>query len=146
MIETVENLRWECRIPREEQDEFAVRSHRRAAAAQAEGRFAEELVPVMVRGRKGDTVIDRDEHIRPDSTVEVLARLRPIMGRDDPEPTVNAGNASGQNDGLLTMAPEPWSRISRSSCLRQFQTPRTSMAITRSKTALSVSAAPSPAS
>src|SRR4051794_8311908 len=99
MIETAENLRREYRIPREEQDEFAVRSHRRAAAAQAAGRFADEVVPVTVRGRKGDTVVDRDEHVRPDSTVEALARLRPIMGRDDPEATVTAGNASGQNDG-----------------------------------------------
>jgi acetyl-CoA C-acetyltransferase len=99
MIETAENLRREYGIPREEQDEFAVRSHRRAAAAQAEGRFADEIVPVTVKGRKGDTVVDRDEHIRPDTTVEVLARLRPILGRDDPEATVTAGNASGQNDG-----------------------------------------------
>ena len=50
-------------------------------------------------GRKGDTVVDRDEHIRPDSNVETLAKLRPIMGKDDPEATVTAGNASGQNDG-----------------------------------------------
>jgi acetyl-CoA C-acetyltransferase len=99
MIETAENLRREYGIPREEQDEFAVRSHRRAAAAQAEGRFADEIVPVTVKGRKGDTVVDRDEHIRPDTTVEVLARLRPILGRDDPGATVTAGNASGQNDG-----------------------------------------------
>jgi acetyl-CoA C-acetyltransferase len=99
MIETAENLRREYRIPREEQDELAVRSHRRAAAAQAEGRFAEEIVPVTVRGRRGDTVVDRDEHVRPDADVEALARLRPILGRDDPEATVTAGNASGQNDG-----------------------------------------------
>jgi acetyl-CoA C-acetyltransferase len=99
MIETAENLRREYRIPREEQDEFAVRSHQRAAAAQAEGRFTDEIVPVSVKGRKGETVVDRDEHIRPDSSVEALARLRPIMGRDDPEATVTAGNASGQNDG-----------------------------------------------
>jgi acetyl-CoA C-acetyltransferase len=99
MIETAENLRREYRIPRAEQDEFAVRSHQRAAAAQAGGRFADEIVPVTVRGRKGDAVVDRDEHIRPDSTVEVLARLRPILGRDDPDATVTAGNASGQNDG-----------------------------------------------
>ena len=99
MIETAENLRREYRIPREEQDEFAVRSHRRAAAAQAEGRFADEIVPVTVPGRKGDTVVDRDEHIRPDTSMEALARLRPIMGRDDPDATVTAGNASGQNDG-----------------------------------------------
>ncbi len=99
MLETAENLRREYRISREEQDEYAVRSHQRAAAATEAGRFAEEIVPVTVKGRKGDTVVDRDEHIRPDSSVEVLAKLRPIMGRDDPEATVTAGNASGQNDG-----------------------------------------------
>jgi acetyl-CoA C-acetyltransferase len=99
MIETAENLRREYRIPREEQDEFAVRSHRRAAAAQAEGRFVDEIIPITVKTRKADTVVDRDEHIRPDTSVEVLARLRPILGRDDPEATVTAGNASGQNDG-----------------------------------------------
>jgi acetyl-CoA C-acetyltransferase len=99
MLETAENLRREYSIPREEQDEFAVRSHRRAAAACDEGRFADELVPVTVKGRKGDTVVDADEHIRADSTVEKLAGLRPILGRDDPDATVTAGNASGQNDG-----------------------------------------------
>jgi acetyl-CoA C-acetyltransferase len=99
MIETAEDLRREYRIPREEQDEFAVRSHQRAATAQAEGRFTDEIVPVTVKGRKGETVVDRDEHIRPDTSVEALARLRPIMGRDDPDATVTAGNASGQNDG-----------------------------------------------
>jgi len=99
MVETAENLRREYRITREEQDEFSVRSHHRAAAAQAEGRFTDEIVPVTIPGRKGDTVVDRDEHIRPDSSIEVLARLRPIMGRSDPEATVTAGNASGQNDG-----------------------------------------------
>jgi acetyl-CoA C-acetyltransferase len=99
MIETAENLRAEYRIPREEQDEYAVRSHQRAAAAAAEGRFAEEIVPVTIRGRKGDTVVDRDEHIRPDSSVETLAKLRPILGRQDENATVTAGNASGQNDG-----------------------------------------------
>ncbi|MBM7808509.1 acetyl-CoA C-acetyltransferase [Geodermatophilus bullaregiensis] len=99
MLETAENLRRDYRISREEQDEYAVRSHQRAAAATEEGRFADEIVPVTVKGRKGDTVVDRDEHIRPDSSVETLAKLRPIMGRDDPEATVTAGNASGQNDG-----------------------------------------------
>jgi acetyl-CoA C-acetyltransferase len=99
MIETAENLRREYRIPRAEQDEFAVRSHQRAAAAQAAGRFTEEIVPVSVRDRRGETVVDRDEHIRPDTSVEALSRLRPIMGRDDPDATVTAGNASGQNDG-----------------------------------------------
>jgi acetyl-CoA C-acetyltransferase len=99
MLETAENLRREYGIPREEQDEFAVRSHRRAAAARDEGRFADEIVPVTVTSRKGDTVVDADEHIRPDSTVEKLAGLRPVLGRDDPDATVTAGNASGQNDG-----------------------------------------------
>ncbi|WP_433504649.1 acetyl-CoA C-acetyltransferase [Pseudonocardia halophobica] len=99
MIETAENLRKEYSIPREEQDEFAVKSHQRAAAAQAEGRFADEIVPVTVKGRKGDTVVEADEHIRPDSSVETLAKLRPIMGKQDAEATVTAGNASGQNDG-----------------------------------------------
>jgi acetyl-CoA C-acetyltransferase len=99
MLETAENLRREYRIPRTEQDEFAVESHRRAAAAQAEGRFADEIVPITVEGRKANNVIDRDEHVRPNSTVESLAGLRPILGRDDPEATVTAGNASGQNDG-----------------------------------------------
>ncbi len=99
MLETAENLRREYRISRQEQDEYSVRSHHRAAAAAEAGRFADEIVPVTVTGRKGDTVVDRDEHIRPDSNVETLAKLRPIMGRDDPDATVTAGNASGQNDG-----------------------------------------------
>jgi len=99
MLETAENLRRHYRIGRTEQDEFAVGSHRRAAAAQQAGRFDEEIVPVTVPGRRGDTIVDRDEHIRPDTSVEALARLRPVLGRDDPEATVTAGNASGQNDG-----------------------------------------------
>jgi acetyl-CoA C-acetyltransferase len=99
MLETAENLRREYRIPREEQDEYAVRSHIRAAAARDEGRFAEEIVPVVLKGRKGETVVDADEHIRADSSVEKLARLRPVGAGGDPEATVTAGNASGQNDG-----------------------------------------------
>jgi acetyl-CoA C-acetyltransferase len=99
MLETAENLRREYSISRAEQDEFAVRSHHRAAAASGAGVFAEEIVPVIIRGRRGDVVVDRDEHIRPGATVEGLAGLRPILGRDDPAATVTAGNASGQNDG-----------------------------------------------
>ncbi|MHA6786028.1 acetyl-CoA C-acetyltransferase [Pseudonocardia saturnea] len=99
MLETAENLRREYSIGRAEQDEFAVRSHHRAAAARDAGRFADEIVPVTVEGRKGDTVVDADEHIRPDSSVEKLAGLRPILGKGDPDATVTAGNASGQNDG-----------------------------------------------
>jgi acetyl-CoA C-acetyltransferase len=99
MIETAENLRREYAIPRAEQDEFALRSHRLAVAAQDDGTFAEEIVPVTVRSRQGEQVIDRDEHPRADTTLERLAKLRPIMSRSDPEATVTAGNASGQNDG-----------------------------------------------
>ena len=99
MLETAENLRRDYAIPRAEQDEFSVRSHQRAAAAQAQGRFADEIVPVTIKGRKGDTVVEDDEHIRPDSNVEKLSTLRPILGKNDAEATVTAGNASGQNDG-----------------------------------------------
>ena len=100
MIETAENLRREYSISREEQDELAVQSHQRAVAAQQSGAFADEIVPVSVPQRKGDDlVVDTDEHPRADSTVEALAKLRPMMGRTDPDATVTAGNASGQNDG-----------------------------------------------
>lgn len=101
MIETAENLRREYRITRAEQDELSVRSHQRAVAAYDEGRFADELVSVTVPGRRGkpDIVVDRDEHPRPDITVEKLTALRPIRLEVDEESTVTAGNASGQNDG-----------------------------------------------
>jgi acetyl-CoA C-acetyltransferase len=99
MLETAENVRRDYGIGRSEQDEFAVRSHQRAAAAQEAGVFAEEIVPVTVKQRRGETVVDRDEHIRPETSVEALAKLRPVLQRDDPEATVTAGNASGQNDG-----------------------------------------------
>jgi acetyl-CoA C-acetyltransferase len=100
MIETAENLRREYKIPRQEQDELAVRSHQRAVDAHERGAFAEEIVPVEVRDRKNGTrTIDRDEHPRPDTTLESLGSLRPVMIRKDAEATVTAGNASGQNDG-----------------------------------------------
>lgn len=100
MVETAENLRAELGISREAQDAYAVRSHEKAVAAQRAGRFDAELVPVEVAGRRGAvTVVDRDEHPRPDSTLEALARLRPVRGSVDPDATVTAGNASGQNDG-----------------------------------------------
>lgn len=98
MIETAENLRREFAISREDQDALALRSQQRAGRAMAEGRFKEEIVPVTVRTRKGETVVDTDEHPRPGTTAEQLAALRPVMLRDDPEATVTAGNASGQND------------------------------------------------
>jgi acetyl-CoA C-acetyltransferase len=100
MIETAENLRKEYSIPRQEQDELALRSHQRAVDAHERGAFAEEIVPVEVTDRKhGARKIDRDEHPRPETTLESLAALRPVMGRKDPEATVTAGNSSGQNDG-----------------------------------------------
>ncbi|MET3859494.1 acetyl-CoA C-acetyltransferase [Dietzia sp. 2505] len=100
MIETAENLRREYGISREEQDRLAVQSHQRAVAAQGSGVFAEEIVPVTVPQRRGEyLVVDTDEHPRADTTVEALSGLRAIMGRTDPEATVTAGNASGQNDG-----------------------------------------------
>jgi acetyl-CoA C-acetyltransferase len=101
MIETAENLRRRYGISREEQDELSVRSHHRAIAAHDAGRFAEELVPVTVPGKRGkpDIVVDRDEHPRTDISVEKLATLRPVRSRVDPDATVTAGNASGQNDG-----------------------------------------------
>ncbi|MCH5675633.1 acetyl-CoA C-acetyltransferase [Streptomyces gilvus] len=98
MIETAENLRREYRIGREEQDRLALTSHQRAVAAQNSGVFAEEIIPVTVRTRKGETVVDKDEHPRADATLESLAKLRPMLGKVDPEATVTAGNASGQND------------------------------------------------
>lgn len=100
MIETAENLRAEYSIGRAEQDALAVQSHQRAVAAQRAGRFADEIVGVAVPQRKSDPIlVDTDEHPRADTTVEALARLRPIRGGVDPEATVTAGNASGQNDG-----------------------------------------------
>jgi len=99
MLETAENLRAQYEIPREEQDEFSVRSHQRAVAAQQSGLFSDEIVPVEVVGKKGTTIVDTDEHPRADSSVGALARLRPILGKSDPNATVTAGNASGQNDG-----------------------------------------------
>ncbi|NLU84565.1 acetyl-CoA C-acetyltransferase [Rhodococcus sp. HNM0569] len=98
MIETAENLRREYGISRQEQDELSVESHLRAVRAQKDGILAEEIVPVTVRTRDGDQVIDTDEHPRPDVSLESLGRLKPIMGKADPDATVTAGNASGQND------------------------------------------------
>ncbi|MEU4683990.1 acetyl-CoA C-acetyltransferase [Streptomyces xinghaiensis] len=98
MIETAENLRREYAVSREDQDALALRSQRRAARAMETGLFEEEIVPVPVRTRKGGTVISTDEHPRPETTAEQLAKLKPIMLGSDPEATVTAGNASGQND------------------------------------------------
>jgi acetyl-CoA C-acetyltransferase len=109
MLETAENLRRDYAISRLEQDELAVESHRRAVAAQGSGVFAEEIVPVTVRDRKEDRVVETDEHPRPDASLESLSRLRPVLQRSDPDATVTAGNASGQNDAAamcLVTTPE----------------------------------------
>lgn len=98
MLETAENLRREYHISRTEQDELAVRSHQRAVAAQSEGVLAEEIIPVPVRTRDGEETISVDEHPRADTTVEALAKLKPVLLKQDPEATVTAGNSSGQND------------------------------------------------
>ena len=101
MIETAENLRRQYGLSREEQDKLSVRSHHRAIAAHDAGRFAEELVPLTVPGKRGkpDVVVDCDEHPRGDISVEKLATLRPMRSKVDPDATVTAANASGQNDG-----------------------------------------------
>jgi acetyl-CoA C-acetyltransferase len=99
MLETAENLRREYAIGRAEQDELSLRSHERAVAAQRDGRFAEEIVPVRISTKKGEHLVEHDEHPRPDASLETLGALRPVMSGSDPEATVTAGNASGQNDG-----------------------------------------------
>ena len=101
MGETAENLVREFGILRAEQDAFAAESQRRAAEAVASGRFDEEIAPVTVAGRKGTTVVERDEHPRPDTTAESLAKLPPVF---DPESgTVHAGNSSGITDGAAAL-------------------------------------------
>jgi acetyl-CoA C-acetyltransferase len=98
---TAEKVAEKYGISREEQDRFALESHRRAAAAWAEGRFQAEVVPVEVAGRKGAiTVCDRDESIRPELTLEALAALKPAFQKDG---TVTAGNAPGVNDAAAAV-------------------------------------------
>ncbi|MFI6786470.1 acetyl-CoA C-acetyltransferase [Nonomuraea sp. NPDC050383] len=114
MLETAENLRRAYAIPRQEQDELALLSHQRAVRAQADGILAEEIVPAAVKVKGGETVIDTDEHPRADTSLESLGRLRPIMLGSDPEATVTAGNASGQNDAAalcLVTTPERAERL-----------------------------------
>lgn len=112
MIETAEHLRRQYGISRDAQDELALRSHRRAVQAHAAGKFAAELVPVAIPGKRGrpDATVDRDEHPRPDLHAEMLTALKPVRAKVDRDATVTAGNASGQNDGaavcLVTTAAE----------------------------------------
>ena len=94
---TAENLATKWGITRQEQDALAVESHRKAAAAIAEGRFKSQIVPIVKQTKKGDVVFDRDEHVKPETTLETLAKLKPAFKKDGG--TVTAGNASGINDG-----------------------------------------------
>jgi acetyl-CoA C-acetyltransferase len=93
---TAENLVAKWGISREEQDALAAESHRRAAAAIAEGRFKSQIVPIVKQTRKGEVVFDTDEHVKPATTTEALAKMKPAFKKDG---TVTAGNASGINDG-----------------------------------------------
>ncbi|MBF8674602.1 3-oxoadipyl-CoA thiolase [Pseudomonas fulva] len=100
MPQTADNVADDHGISRADQDTFALRSQHRAAAAQAAGFFAEEIVPVCVAHKKGETWVEHDEHLRPDTTLEALAKLNPVNGVGK---TVTAGNASGVNDGAAAM-------------------------------------------
>ena len=97
---TAENVATAFQITRPQQDEFAAASQQKASAAQKSGRFKDEIAPVTIKGRKGDTVVSDDEYIRHDSTPEMMAKLRPAFSKDG---TVTAGNASGINDGAAAL-------------------------------------------
>src|ERR1051325_8656952 len=100
MGNTAENVAQRWQITREQQDEFAARSQAKAEAAQKEGRFKDEIVPVTVKSRRGEFVIDTDEHPKHGTTIEVLSKLRPAFDKNG---TVTAGNASGINDGAAAV-------------------------------------------
>ncbi len=100
MAQTAEKVAKTREIPREAQDEYALRSHQLGAAAVAEGRFAEEIAPVVIETRKGELVFDTDDHIRPETSLEALSKLRAAFGK---EGTVTAGNASGIVDGAAAV-------------------------------------------
>ncbi|WP_339707374.1 acetyl-CoA C-acetyltransferase [uncultured Sphingosinicella sp.] len=97
---TAENLAEKYQVNREAQDAFAVSSQNKAEAARAAGRFKDEIVPVTIKGRKGDTVVDQDEYIRAGATIEGLQGLKPAFKKDG---TVTAANASGLNDGAAAL-------------------------------------------
>jgi acetyl-CoA C-acetyltransferase len=97
---TAENVATQGQITREDQDTFAVTSQNRAEAAQKAGKFDAEIAPVTIKGRKGDTVVDKDEYIRYGATYESVAGLRPAFSKDG---TVTAANASGLNDGAAAL-------------------------------------------
>jgi acetyl-CoA C-acetyltransferase len=107
---TAENIAARYQITRETQDAFAVESHRRAAAAIAEGRFTSQIVPVELPSRKGTVVFDTDEHVRDDVSGESLAALKPAFRKDG---SVTAGNASGLNDGAAALVLAGGSEVAR---------------------------------
>ena len=98
---TAENVAALDSISREAQDKFAMESQTKAAAAQAAGKFKDEITPITIKGKKGDTVVDKDEGVRPETTMETLGKLRPAFKPDGG--TVTAGNASGINDGAAAV-------------------------------------------
>jgi acetyl-CoA C-acetyltransferase len=100
MGNTAENVAQRWQITREQQDQLAARSQSRAEAAQKAGRFKDEIVPVKIAGRKGDTIVENDEYPKHGTTIETLAKLRPAFDKNG---TVTAGNASGINDGAATV-------------------------------------------
>jgi len=100
MGNTAENVARQWQLTRDEQDQFAVRSQNKAEAAQKAGKFKDEIVPVTISTRKGDTIVDQDEYIRHGATIEAMAKLRPAF---DKEGTVTAANASGINDGAAAV-------------------------------------------
>lgn len=100
MAQTAEKVAKRLGITREQQDEFALRSHQLGAAAVKEGRFAAEIEPITIKGRKGEELFATDDHIKPDTTLEGLAKLRAAFGKDG---TVTAGNASGIVDGAAAV-------------------------------------------
>ncbi|MCA3285442.1 MAG: acetyl-CoA C-acetyltransferase [Roseomonas sp.] len=100
MGNTAENVARAFQITRDEQDQFAFNSQRKAGEAMAAGRFADEIAPVTVKGRKGDVVVSSDEYPKPDTTMEILGKLRPAFAKDG---SVTAGNASGINDGAAAV-------------------------------------------
>ena len=100
MGQTAENIAARWQITREEQDKFAVASQNKAEAAQKAGRFASEIAPVTIKGRKGDTIVDQDEYIRHGATLESVSGLRPAFAKDG---SVTAANASGLNDGAAAL-------------------------------------------
>jgi len=100
MGQTAENIAAEAHISRLAQDEFAVASQNKAEAAQKAGKFADEIVPVVIPGRKGDVTVDQDEYIRHGATLEAMEKLKPAFTKDG---TVTAANASGLNDGAAAL-------------------------------------------